>query len=91
MCEGVPIRHENDGIHDGRKLVAKGFLSGVRRVAYIATGNYSRRVSYTAWEGWCSKRQETIREGFPVRRGKDGIHGDRKLFAKGFLSDVGRM
>ena len=71
--------------------MAKGFLYGVGRMVYIATGNCLRKVSYTAWGVWYTWRQETIREGFPVRRRKKGIHADRKLFAKGFLYGVGRI
>ena len=81
----------DDGIHSDRQLFAKGFLYGMRRMAFIVTGNYLRKVSYPAWEGWCSKRQETVCERFPVRRGTDGVHSGGKLFAKGFLFGVGRM
>ena len=91
VCERFPIRREKNGIHSDRKLFAKGFLSGVRRVAYIATGNYSRMVSYLTWGVWYTWRQETIRKGFPIRRGDNEIHSDRKLFAKGFLFGVSRM
>ncbi len=89
--EGFPVRRRKKGIHADRKLFAKGFLYGVGWIAFIATGNCSRKVSYTAWEGWCSKRQETVCERFPIRRGMDCIHSDRKLFAKGFLYCVRRM
>ena len=44
--------HGTDGIHCYRKLCVKGFLFGVGRMVYIATGNYSQRVSYTAWGEW---------------------------------------
>ena len=43
-----------DGIHGDRKLFAKGFLYGMRRMAFIATGNYLRKVSYSAWDKWYS-------------------------------------
>ena len=38
MCEGFPIRRENDGIHDGRKLFAKGFLHGMRMMESMTAG-----------------------------------------------------
>ena len=57
----------------------------------MPTGNCMRRVSCPAWDGLHSWRQETICERFPIRREKNGIHSDRKLFAKGFLFGVGSM
>ena len=51
----------------------------------IAAENYTRKVSYTAWDSGGAWRQETIREGFLVRREAAAEHGGRKLLAKGFL------
>ena len=57
-------------------------------MCFIPTGNYSRMVSYSAWDRCVSYRQETICVWFPVRLGASVFHTDRKLFAKGFLSDL---
>ncbi len=38
----------DDGIHSDRKLFAKGFLSGVGQMGFIAEENYLRKVSYSA-------------------------------------------
>ena len=51
----------------------------------MAAGNYSRKVSYPAWDSGGAWRQETIRERFPIRREAVAEHGGGKLFAKGFL------
>ena len=85
------VRCGKNDIHADRKLVAKGFLSGVGRRGFMPTGNCLRKVSYSAWGVWYTWRQETIRERFPTRHGESGIHSDRKLFAKGFLYGVGRI
>ena len=58
---------------------------------FISAGNYLRMVSYPAWDGCVSYRQETVCERFPVRLGTDVFHTGRKLFAYGFLSGLGRM
>ena len=52
VCEGFPILRWDNDIHGGRKLFAKGFLFGVGSMVYMETGNYSRKVSYTAWGVW---------------------------------------
>ena len=61
VCEWFPTRRGKMGIHSGRKLFAYSFLSGMGRLHIIATGNYSRKVSYTAWGEWYSWRQDTLR------------------------------
>ena len=71
-----------------KKLFAKGFPSGVTPLCFITAGNCSRKVSYSAWHHGYPYRQETIRERFPIRLGTMAIPTDRKLFAKGFLSDL---
>ena len=86
--ERFPILCEAVAEHDGRKLFAKGFLSGVRQRRSMAAGNYTRKVSYSAWDSGGAWRQETIRERFPIRREAVAEHGGRKLLAKGFLSGV---
>ena len=55
---------------------------------FISAGNCLRMVSYPAWDGCVSYRQETGCEGFPTRHGTDVFHISRKLFAYGFLSDL---
>ena len=39
-------------IHDGRKLFADSFLSGMKPMCFIATGNCWQMVSYPAWRRW---------------------------------------
>jgi len=58
---------------------------------FISAGNCLRMVSYPAWDGCVSYRQETGCEGFPTRHGTDVFHISRKLFAYGFLSDMAPM
>ena len=86
-----PIRLGTAVFHTDRKLFAKGFLFGLRQMCFIPTGNWLRMVSYSAWGRCVSYRQETIRVWFPVRFGTAVFHTDRKLFAYGFLSGLGRM
>ena len=83
-----PIRRDTVVPHRDRKLFAKGFLSGLAPWLSLPTGNYSRKVSYPAWHYGCPYRQETVCERFPIRHGTMVILTDRKLFAKGFLSDL---
>ena len=91
VCVWFPIRLETDVFHISRKLFAYGFLSGLGRMCFIPTGNYSRMVSYSAWDRCFSYRQETICIWFPVRHGTDVFHISRKLFAYGFLSGLAPM
>ena len=86
-----PIQLGTDVFHTDRKLFAKGFLSSLALLRFIPTGNYSRMVSYSAWDRCFSYRQETICIWFPVRHGASVFHIGRKLFAYGFLSGLGRM
>ena len=85
---GFPVRLGTDAFHIGRKLFAYGFLSDMAPMCFISVGNYSRMVSYSAWDRCVSYRQETICVWFPVRHGTDVFHIDRKLFAYGFLSGL---
>ena len=71
-----------------KKLFAKGFLFGLALWCCLPTGNCSRRVSYSACLHGVSCPQETVREGFPIRLGSMVFSTDRKLLAKGFLSDL---
>jgi hypothetical protein len=71
-----------------RKLLAKGFLSGVTLWLSLPTGNCSQKVSYPAWHHGYPYRQETVRVKFPIRLGTMAVLTDRKLFAKGFLSGL---
>ena len=71
-----------------RKLFAKGFLLDAAPLCFLPTGNYSRRVSCSTRLHCVSCRQETIREGFPARRGSIVFLTGRKLFAYSFLLDV---
>ena len=54
VCEGFPIRHENDGTHDVRKLFAKVFLFDMRMMVPMTAGNCSQKVSYSTWDEWYS-------------------------------------
>ena len=83
-----PVRFGTAVFHIGRKLFVYGFLSGLALLRFIPTGNYSRMVSYPAWDGCVSYRQETVCAGFPIRLGTAVFHTDRKLFAYDFLSDL---
>nr|WP_302707957.1 hypothetical protein [uncultured Dialister sp.] len=40
VCEKFPVRHVAGVEHTDRKLVVKGFLSGMRQKCSIAAGNY---------------------------------------------------
>ena len=71
-----------------RKLFAKGFLSALAPCCCLPTGNCSPIVSCPPWLHGVSYPQETVREGFPIRLGSMVFFTDRKLFAKGFLSDL---
>ena len=86
--EGFPVRLGSMVFLTDRKLFAYGFLSDLIPWCFIPIGNYSHIVSYSAWLHCISYRQETIRERFPVRLGTIAFHTGRKLFAKGFLSDL---
>ena len=46
--ERFPIRLDAIVFLTGKKLFAKGFLFGMTLLCFIATGNYLRRVSYSA-------------------------------------------
>ena len=86
--EGFPTRRGSIVFLTDRKLFAKGFLLDVAPLCFLPAGNCLRRVSCSAWLHCVSYRQETIREGFPARRGSIVFLAGRKLFAKGFLLDV---
>ena len=59
-------------------------------IVYHGGGKLVEKVSYSTWDKGDSSRQETIREWVPIRRGAMVYHSGRKLFANGFLLDVGR-
>jgi hypothetical protein len=40
VCEKFPVRHGTGAEHSGRKLVMKGFLSGMGQEWSIAAGNW---------------------------------------------------
>ena len=84
--ERFPVRLDSTVFLTDRKLFAYSFLSGLAPWCCLPTGNCSRIVSYSAWLHGVSYRQETVREGFPVRLGSMAFLALRKLFAKGFLS-----
>ena len=84
--EEFPIRLGSMAFLARRKLFAKGFLFGLAPWCYLPTGNCSPIVSCPPWLHGVSYRQETVREGFPIRLGSMVFFTDRKLFAKGFLS-----
>ena len=67
---------------------AKGSLFDMVPLCSIPARNCLRIVSCPAWLHSVSLRQETVREGFPVRLDTIAILTDRKLFAKGFLSGL---
>ncbi len=52
--EKFPVRHGTLAEHSGRKLVAKGFLSGMKQWRSIVTGNCLRIVSCPTWDHWWS-------------------------------------
>ena len=66
----------------------ESFLSDLTLWCFLPTGNCLRKVSYPTCHYGVSHRQETIGEKFPTRHGMMVILTDRKLFAKGFLSDM---
>ena len=86
--ERFPIRHDTMAVLTDRKLFAKGFPSGMTLWLSLPTGNCLRKVSYPAWHHSYPYRQETVCERFPIRLGTIAILTDRKLFAKGFPSDM---
>ena len=91
ICVWFPVRLGADVFHDDRELFAYGFLSDLALLCFIPTGTGLRRVSYSAWDGCVSYRQETIRVWFPVRHDTDVLHTGRKLFAYGFLLDMASL
>ena len=91
ICVWFPVRLGTDVFHTGKKLLAKGFLSGLAPVCFTPIGNCLRMVSYSAWHQCVSYRQETIRVWFPIRHDTDVFHISRKLFAYGFLLDMASM
>ena len=88
FCLWFPVRLDSMVFHTDRKLFAYGFLSGLAPWYSLPTGNYSRKVSCPTWHHSISYRQETFCEGFPVRLDSMVLLADRKLLAKGFLSDL---
>ena len=50
VCEKFLIQHETEVFYRDRKLFAKGFLNGMGQKCFKASGNYSQKVSYTAWD-----------------------------------------
>ena len=91
VCVWFPIRLGTAAFHTDRKLFAYGFLSDMAPMCFISVGNYLRMVSYPAWDGCVSYRQETVCAGFPIRLDTAVLHTDRKLFAYGFLFSLGQM
>ena len=69
-------------IHSGRKLLANGFLSGMKPMCFIAIGNFSVGDFSTSLR---SARNDRDGMGAMV------IHDGRKLLANGFLSGVAPM
>ena len=86
--EGFPIRLGSMAFLTHRKLFAYGFLSSLALWCFLPIGNCWRRVSCPAWLHGAPYLQETVREGFPVRLDSTVFLTHRKLFAKGFLSDL---
>jgi hypothetical protein len=91
MGKQFPVRHGAMMHHLNRKRLAKSFLSGMGLMRINSTGNDWRKVSCPACEQCVSTQQETFSEKFPVRHVSSGIQLNRKLFAKGFPSDMGAM
>ena len=58
------VRCGKNDIHADRKLVAKGFLYGVGGIAFIATGNCLRKVSYSAWGYGIHSDRKLFAKGF---------------------------
>ena len=86
-----PTRRDTMAILTDRKLIAKGFLSGVTLWLFLPTGNCLRKVSYPAWHHGCPYRQETVCERFSIRLGTMAVLTDRKLFAERFPIRLGTM
>ena len=84
--EGFPIQLGSMVLLAHRKLLAKGFLSGLAPCCFLPTRNCSRRVSHSAWLHGVLYRQETVGERFPVRLDSTVFLTHRKLFAYSFLS-----
>ena len=70
------------------KLFAYSFLSALAPWCFLPTVNCSPIVSCPTWLHSVSCPQETVHEGFPIRLGSMAFLAHRKLFAKGFLSDL---
>ena len=83
-----PIRLGSMVLLTHRKLFAKGFLSDLIPQCFLPKGNCSRIVSCPTWLHVFPYRQETVREGFPIRLGSMLLLAHRKLFAYSFLSDL---
>ena len=89
MGKKFPFRLGAMAYQSVRKLWAKSFLSGVGLWRIMATGNYGQKVSSPTWGHGVSWQQETMGKRFPLRLGAVAYHGNRKLWAKGFLSGLG--
>ena len=51
-------------IHGGRKLSAKGFLSGLETMRFMGAGNCRRKVSCPMWEQCDSWGRKLLAKGF---------------------------
>ena len=80
-----PVRHGTAAFHTGSKLFAYSFLFGLAPWRFLLTGNCSPIVSCPPWLHGFPYRQETVREGFPIRLGSMVFLTHGKLFAYSFL------
>ena len=64
---------------------AMDFRLDMAPLCFLPAGNCLLKVSYSAWYHRVSYRQETVREGFPIRHDAIVFLADRKLFADSFL------
>ena len=89
MSKRFPLRRGAMAYQSVGKLWAKSFLSGLGPWRIKASGNYGQKVSSPTWGHGVSKRRETMGKKFPLRLGAVAYHGNRKLWAKSFLSGLG--
>ena len=67
---------------------ARNDMGDMATLCFLPAGKYLRRVSCSTWHYCVSLLQETVCEGFPIRRGATVFQCDRKLFADSFLLDM---
>ena len=75
-----PTRHDTAVFLTDRKLFAYSFLLDMTPRWFLPTGNFSQKVSYSAWHHGGSCQQETIRVWFPIERDSNAVSYRQETF-----------